>query len=158
MGNKSDLTHEITNHVIKKFGIGATRYATEVHIYYGNNEYGYIDFLTAKMDELINTPGIPKITCYEIKITWSDFNSENGHNFVGDENYYVLTKEVYERLMKEPQPLWGKEFVGIYVYNNGRLYKKKETNKRYPFKGPTITRRFELFDSILQRWIAGRVS
>lgn len=34
--------------------------------------------------------------CYEIKSSVEDFRSINGHNFIGDYNYYVMPKEVFE--------------------------------------------------------------
>ncbi|MDT8718302.1 hypothetical protein IAI10_16665 [Clostridium sp. 19966] len=37
-------------------------------------------------------------TCYEIKITKSDFKSNHGHNFVGNYNYYVIPKELYKAI------------------------------------------------------------
>lgn len=36
--------------------------------------------------------------CYEIKSCIEDFNSKNGHNFIGDYNYYVMPKEVFEKV------------------------------------------------------------
>ena len=39
--------------------------------------------------------------CYEIKSSVEDFRSKNGHNFLGDYNYYVMPKEVYETVEKE---------------------------------------------------------
>jgi hypothetical protein len=32
--------------------------------------------------------------CYEIKSSVEDFNSKNGHNFLGDYNYYVMPASV----------------------------------------------------------------
>ena len=38
--------------------------------------------------------------CYEIKSSVADFLSKNGHNFIGDFNYYVMpTKEMVENLI-----------------------------------------------------------
>lgn len=37
-------------------------------------------------------------TCYEVKITLSDFKSENGHNFHGNENYYVVPAELAPKI------------------------------------------------------------
>ena len=34
--------------------------------------------------------------CYEIKSSVEDFMSKNGHNFIGDFNYYVMPKEVFD--------------------------------------------------------------
>lgn len=61
----------------------------------------------------VKTIGSPKIliTCFEIKITKADFKSKNGHNFVGNLNYYVIPKDIYEDV-KSLVP----EGVGIIVY------------------------------------------
>jgi hypothetical protein len=39
-------------------------------------------------------------TCYEIKISLSDFRSANGHNFQGHENYYVAPKEIARKIAR----------------------------------------------------------
>lgn len=39
--------------------------------------------------------------CYEVKSSVEDFHSKNGHNFLGDFNYYVMPMEVYERVKAE---------------------------------------------------------
>ena len=36
--------------------------------------------------------------CYEVKSSVEDFHSKNGHNFFGDFNYYVMPKEVYNKV------------------------------------------------------------
>lgn len=47
---------------------------------------------------------------YEVKSSVEDFHSKNGHNFLGDYNYYVMPEEVYEQIKKEiPYQ------VGVYV-------------------------------------------
>ena len=33
--------------------------------------------------------------CYEVKSSVEDFHSKNGHNFIGDLNYYIMPEEVY---------------------------------------------------------------
>ena len=55
-------------------------------------------------------------TCYEVKITLSDFKSENGHNFHGNENYYVVPADLAPKI----EALVPAD-VGIIVY--------KETKK-----------------------------
>lgn len=52
-----------------------------------------VDFVTT------NTKGT--ISCYEIKVTKSDFHSEHGHNFFGHYNYYVMTPELYKEVRNE---------------------------------------------------------
>jgi hypothetical protein len=46
--------------------------------------------------------GEPKIliTCYEIKVTKADFKSKNGHNFIGNLNYYVVPHPIYPEIKK----------------------------------------------------------
>ena len=39
--------------------------------------------------------------CYEVKSSVADFHSKNGHNFIGDWNYYVMPKEVFDEIKKE---------------------------------------------------------
>lgn len=47
--------------------------------------------------------GIEKgdVYCYEVKSSVEDFHSPNGHNFLGDYNYYVMPEEVFEQVKKE---------------------------------------------------------
>lgn len=56
------------------------------------------------------------VTCFEVKITVSDFKSENGHNFHGNENYYAVPKEI----VKQIEPLVPAE-IGILSYNGNWL-------------------------------------
>lgn len=66
------------------------------------------------------------ITCYEMKITKSDFKSKNGHNFVGNHNYYVMPKELYPKVENLVE-----DGVGVILYyGNGCLIKKKECKFR----------------------------
>lgn len=39
--------------------------------------------------------------CYEVKSSVQDFHSPNGHNFLGDYNYYVMPAEVYQEVKEE---------------------------------------------------------
>ena len=41
------------------------------------------------------------ITAMEIKVTKDDFHSKHGHNFVGNANYYVMPKELYNEVKSE---------------------------------------------------------
>lgn len=55
------------------------------------------------------------VTCYEVKITYSDFHSNNGHNFHGNENYYCVPKELAPKIINEIP-----EDVGILTYYEGK--------------------------------------
>jgi GTPase SAR1 family protein len=61
------------------------------------------------------------ITCYECKISVSDFKSPNGHNFHGHKNYYVVPKNI----VKQIESLVPDD-IGIIVY-----YEKSETYRIY---------------------------
>lgn len=39
--------------------------------------------------------------CYEVKSSVEDFSSKNGHNFIGDLNYYVMIEAVFEAVKYE---------------------------------------------------------
>lgn len=52
------------------------------------------------------------IICFEIKVTVNDFYSKNGHNFVGDLNYYVMLPEVYDAV-KDNIP----DKIGVIIAN-----------------------------------------
>lgn len=48
--------------------------------------------------------------CYEVKSSVEDFHSKNGHNFIGEYNYYVMPEEVYEKVKNEIP-----YYVGVFV-------------------------------------------
>jgi hypothetical protein len=62
--------------------------------------------------------------CYEIKSSVEDFHSKNGHNLIGDYNYYVMLPEVYEKV-KDEIP-WK---AGVYV-PDGQYLKSVKNAKR----------------------------
>lgn len=68
------------------------------------------------------------ITAFEIKISLSDFKSENGHNIddieipIANENYYCVPKELVPKI-KDLVP----EHVGILSYNGSGLRKVKKS-------------------------------
>lgn len=43
----------------------------------------------------------PLCTCYEVKISLSDFHSGHGANFFGHENYFVVPKELVKSILPE---------------------------------------------------------
>lgn len=61
-----------------------------------------VDYMT------YNTKG--EFRCYEIKVSVADFHSKAKISFVGDFNYYVLTRELYEKVKNEIP-----KGVGVYV-------------------------------------------
>lgn len=96
------------------------------------------------------------ITCYEIKISKSDFKSQHGHNFVGNCNYYVMPKELYPEV-KDLIP----EDIGVILFINTEttysLRKKKEcqykplTDEEQKWYILSVMKRME--DMLLKRYI-----
>lgn len=85
--------------------------AREVTFDYSTGHSTRVDFMRFK--PLNNTvSGIEKgdFYCYEVKSSVEDFHSKNGHNFIGDYNYYVMPEEVYVVVSKEIP-----HYVGVLV-------------------------------------------
>lgn len=85
--------------------------AKEVTFDHGTSHAIRVDYMRFK--PLNNTAsGIEKgdFYCYEVKSSVEDFRSKNGHNFIGDYNYYVMPEDVYESV-KNDIPY----YVGVYV-------------------------------------------
>lgn len=85
--------------------------AREVTFDYYSDHIIRVDYMRFK--PINNTvSGIEKgdFYCYEIKSSVEDFHSKNGHNFIGDYNYYVMPEDVYEAV-KNLIPYR----VGVYV-------------------------------------------
>lgn len=85
--------------------------AKEVTFDYATGHAVRVDYMRFK--PLNNTvSGIEKgdFYCYEIKSSVEDFHSKNGHNFIGDYNYYVMPAEVFEKVKNE---IPG--YIGVYI-------------------------------------------
>ena len=98
-------------------------WAREVTFDYGTSKAGRVDFI--KFRPLNNTvSGIEKgdFFCYEVKSSVEDFHSPNGHNFLGDYNYYVMPGDVYEQVKSELP-----HYVGVYV-PDGQDYRGNWSN------------------------------
>lgn len=63
-----------------------------------------------RVDFMTYEPRTGIFRCYEIKVTKADFHSSASVTFVGDYNYFVLTRELYAEVEKEI-PNW----IGVYV-------------------------------------------
>lgn len=86
-------------------------WAREVTFDYATTHTVRVDYM--RFRPVNNTvSGIEKgdFYCYEIKSSVDDFHSKNGHNFIGDFNYYIMLEEVFT-LVKEEIPY----HVGVYV-------------------------------------------
>lgn len=93
-------------------------WAREVTFDYSTSNPVRVDFMQFK--PVNNTvSGIERgdFYCYEVKSSVADFRSKNGHNFLGDFNYYVMLEEVFESV-KDEIPY----SIGVYVPTTKNYY------------------------------------
>lgn len=69
------------------------------------------------------------ITCFEIKVSKSDFKSKHGHNFVGNMGYYAVPEEIY----KEIEPLVP-DGIGILSYLHKGRYVGLRAKKKPEYR------------------------
>ena len=74
---------------------------------YGNE---YVDYMTMSSGN--------EFRCYEIKVSYSDFNSNNKLSFYGDFNYFVLPWELWEKI-KDLRRICDP--IGVYAYKDGHI-------------------------------------
>lgn len=114
MSNRLEITAmlslSIQKHIVPH-GDPRVYWAREVTFDYSTSKAVRVDYM--KFKPVNNTiSGIEKgdFYCYEVKSSVEDFRSKNGHNFLGDYNYYVMPEDVYEKVkIQIPYK------VGVYV-------------------------------------------
>lgn len=103
-------------------------WAKKVSFGFGSNHGVRADYMLFK--PLNNSvSGIEKgdFYCYEVKSSAEDFHSPNGHNYLGDYNYYVMPEDVYQKVSGEIP--FG---IGVYVLKEERdgLVSVKQARRR----------------------------
>lgn len=111
--NRPEITKMLSEHLERHIKAYDTRtyWAKEVTFDYATSHARRVDYMRYKPKN--NTiSGIEKgdFYCYEIKSSIEDFRSKNGHNFIGDFNYYVMPREIYYEVQKEIP-----YYVGVYI-------------------------------------------
>lgn len=107
-------------------------WAREVTFDYGTSHQIRVDYMVFK-PENNSVSGIEKgdFYCYEVKSSVEDFHSNNGHNMIGDYNYYVMPESVYAQVKGE---IYHK--IGVYVPDETQgircIKKAKRQNREYP--------------------------
>lgn len=105
---KSELTVKIENFLLSQRSMGSLL-CQEVMVnkppVYSGGAAKLVDVLRYKKAE-------DEFTCYEIKISKSDFKSKNGHNFVGHKNYYVVPSIMKDFVKDQVK---GKN-IGVIIY------------------------------------------
>lgn len=105
MSNRKEITEMLSLSVekhINPYNDPRIYWAREVTFDYSTQNAVRVDFMRFK--PVNNTvSGIEKgdFYCYEVKSSVEDFHSKNGHNFIGDYNYYVMPEEVYDKVKDE---------------------------------------------------------
>lgn len=105
MSNRKEITEMLSLSAekhINPYNDPRIYWAREVTFDYSTQNAVRVDFMRFK--PVNNTvSGIEKgdFYCYEVKSSVEDFHSKNGHNFIGDFNYYVMPEEVYEKVNDE---------------------------------------------------------
>lgn len=103
--NRPDITESLSKELEKYLdphNDPRIYWAKEVTFDYATGNTIRVDYM--KFKPVNNTvSGIEKgdFYCYEVKSSIEDFHSKNGHNFIGDLNYYVMPFEVYESVKGE---------------------------------------------------------
>lgn len=104
---KTEITKELEYAIHKETSKQGTFGCFEVTIgWYGDERVDYMTY---------NTKG--EWRCYEIKCNKTDFHSKAKKTFIGNYNYYVMTKELYEQI-KDEIP----SYIGVYI---GRVLVKR---------------------------------
>ena len=116
---------ELTEKLINPNNDSRTYWAKEISFDYATSNRIRVDYM--RFEPLNNTiSGIEKgnFYCYEIKSSVEDFRSKNGHNLIGDYNYYVMPSEVYHKVSAKIP--FG---VGVYCPTGGRLESVKQARR-----------------------------
>ena len=114
MSDRPEITRMLSISVLKLINPHSDPriyWAAEVTFDYATSNSIRVDYM--KFKPVNNTvSGIEKgdFLCYEVKSSVEDFHSKNGHNFIGDFNYYIMPEDVYEKVKNEiPYQ------VGVYI-------------------------------------------
>ena len=103
--NRPEITQTISNLLEKRIdprNDPRIYWAKEVTFDYSTNHPVRVDYMRFKPANN-SVSGIEKgdFYCYEIKSSVEDFQSKNGHNFIGDFNYYVMPKDVFDEVKEK---------------------------------------------------------
>lgn len=105
--SKTELTLELEKSLYFKTSKQGVFGCFEMTIgFYGNERVDYITY---------DTKGIWR--CYEIKVSKSDFHSKASKTFVGNYNYYVMPRELYEEVKNEIPKHIGVHTSGCCIKN-----------------------------------------
>lgn len=97
--------------------------------------------------------------CFEIKSTVSDFKSPNGHNLVGDINYYVVPSDTFKQLEKLGLVDEVPPHIGFITAHEGRYSKLRLITKKAATKvTPAVDKYMLAWSAVKGRYINSSVS
>lgn len=97
--------------------------------------------------------------CFEIKSTVSDFKSPNGHNLVGDINYYVMPSDTFKQLEKLGLLDEVPPHIGFITAHEGRYSKLRLITKKAATKvTPAVGKYMLAWSAVKGRYINSSVS
>lgn len=101
---KSELTKSIEKKLFKSMEKLGQFLVLECCIGFGGGDNDRVDAISYNTTK-------KEITCFEIKVSVTDFHSKNKLSFVGNRNYFILTEDVYDKVKNEiPKQ------IGVYIY------------------------------------------
>jgi hypothetical protein len=92
------------------------------------------------------------VTCFEVKITYQDFKSRNGHNFHGNENYYCVPKALAARIAGEVPA-----HIGILAYFEGERQYGLRQLKPAEWQEVSDQTKVLLLYNAMKKWCDGAV-
>lgn len=138
---KTQTTKDVETALMARIINNNQRFAFEVDV--GS---GIVDCLASHVSYYVNEPAL--MYSYEIKISYSDFKSKNGHNFNTHYNYYVVTKKIYHKIKPHVE-----DHIGILVYNEENESLRKVKDAKYQeMKTEYI---IKYMDKMLLKWVSG---
>lgn len=126
MSDRKETTAILSQKLVDKL-FGFRKYwASEVTFDYSTSKPIRVDFMQFEpVNQSVSGIEHGTFKCFEIKSCKADFNSKNGHNFIGDFNYYVMTRELFDEVVTElPYS------VGVYALENGDIKCIRKAHKR----------------------------
>lgn len=120
------MLSDLTIQLIDPHGDQRIYWAREVTFDYRTNHKVRVDFMQFKpVNNSIGGIEHGDFYCFEVKSSVEDFHSKNGHNFLGDYNYYVMPEEVYQKVKDEiPYD------IGVYRPEYGALISEKRARRK----------------------------
>lgn len=95
------------------------------------------------------------VTCFEIRISLSDFKSKNGDNFVGNRNYYVVPLKLYPKIKDNVPNEIGIISVNTDGIDHQNLDASAKVHKECKIRDISDKDKLILLYNALKNWVNG---